>query len=493
MLKKLFIVLDVDEHGQILDYNIDETLTNAVHTNFDLRTNLIKRTKCPHCTGDLEYSMLLPSLDVKPDIKLDEDEKCLLEEVEDAEFQEEIYEIIEEEVQDEEHFRNVTLENEENIATVNLKIEPVGDSIKKNTKPKNVRSKICKKEVLDDEEDENFEEKSGVLPPKNVCPDCPKAFRLASTLRVHIQRCHTPKSFCCHVCGAAFARNKELQEHLLRHENPKPYECALCSERYAVKNSLRDHMRAAHLRSASEGIFCEFCDNSKKYPTEAKLLDHHARVHSGNDRYPCKECPRAFKYPESLRNHLTRYHTPPELMKWFSCNECNFRGTSAKALEKHKLVHLDNSEKPFKCSYCDKGFGRRYEWNRHEMIHRSEKNFICGICKHSVRTNYLLQKHMRVHQEGRPYACSLCDKKYRDRDTFKKHVKAHAVQMEAQGETLNLEEAMQNLANVHKTVPIKAKSFPVMVSPSEEALLVTEVQDDIVIETAGNVVVAKFA
>ena len=88
------------------------------------------------------------------------------------------------------------------------------------------------------------------------------------------------------------------------------------------------------------------------------------------------------------------------------------------------------------------------------MIHREEKPFICGICGHRVRTNYLLQKHMRVHTEGRPYACSLCDKTYRDRDTYKKHMKAHAAYMESQGETLNLEAAMQHTANIHKTVPI---------------------------------------
>lgn len=249
-------------------------------------------------------------------------------------------------------------------------------------------------------------------------------------------------------------------------------------------------MLDCHVRT-SEAFYCEFCNNSKKYPTETKLLDHHARVHSGN-RYHCKQCDRRFKYPESLRNHLVRYHTPPELMKWYPCNECNFRGSTAKALEKHKLVHLDNSEKPFKCSYCDKGFGRRYEWNRHEMIHRSEKPFICGICGHMVRTNYLLQKHMRVHQEGRPYACTLCDKTYRDRDTYKKHIKAHAVQMEAQGEHLNLEETMQHLANVHKTIPIKAKSFPVILSSAADEVTGETLLLKKDIETSGSPIKSEY-
>lgn len=250
-----------------------------------------------------------------------------------------------------------------------------------------------------------------------------------STLKVHMQRVHTEKSYTCHLCGSSFCRSTELDDHLIRHENPKPYECDLCQERYAVKNSLRDHMKTYHTTSFG-GFFCHLCPNGKKYPTQHKLSEHNDRVHSGNDRYVCAECPRRFKYPESLRNHISRTHTPPELIKWFPCDQCNFRAPTSKALEKHKVVHLDHTEKPYKCSYCPKGFGRRYEWNRHEMIHREEKPFQCGICGHLCRTNYLVQKHMRVHQEGRAYACSLCDKTYRDRDSFKKHVKLHKSQLD---------------------------------------------------------------
>lgn len=461
MTKKLFIIIDIDNHGKISNFNIENDLSDAQIAHLRLESLSTKNSKCPSCFCDLDYTMLTP---------LSSENFVVVENSDDISF------IIEEEHSYEEFQEEVVgTENEENIASENLILSEI--SVKTEKKVKNHRKSVKKEEISPKKE-------------SNTCPECHKVFRLPSTLRVHIQRCHTEKTFCCHLCGSAFVRNKELQDHLLRHENPKPFECDLCSERYAVKNSLRDHMRACHIQT-NESFFCEFCNNSKKYPTEAKLLDHHARVHSGNDRYPCQQCPRRFKYPESLRNHLVRHHTPPSLMKWYTCNECNFRGATLKSLEKHKLVHLDNSEKPFKCSYCSKGFGRRYEWNRHEMIHRAEKPFICGICSHMARTNYLLQKHMRVHQKGpKPYPCSLCEKRYRDRDTYKKHMKLHADQMAAQGEQLNLEESMQHLANVHKTIPIKVKSFPVILSSAtdeingESSLLLTEVQEDIIIETS---------
>lgn len=69
--------------------------------------------------------------------------------------------------------------------------------------------------------------------------------------------------------------------------------------------------------------------------------------------------------------------------------------------------------------------------------------------------------------------------------------------MEAQGEHLNLEETMQHLANVHKTIPIKAKSFPVILSSAAdettgETLLLTEVQEDVIIETSESAIKNEY-
>lgn len=225
MAKKLFIIIELDQNGTIFDYNVQDTLNDT-----DLRQicDVVKRSKCPDCFCELEFSMLVP-LELQNRTNVDN----LIE----VESQDDIYEIIEEDVNDDVHFRDTVQdaaesENEENIASDNLTVKnPLRrkhrsgriKSIKKEVKEETMETEDSNSEGGSRLSKENFNKRRGtaIKSENKICPQCCKVFRLSSTLRVHIQRCHTPKSFCCHLCGSAFVRNKELQDHLLRHENPK--------------------------------------------------------------------------------------------------------------------------------------------------------------------------------------------------------------------------------------------------------------------------------
>lgn len=211
MDKKLFIVIELDQNGTISDFNVEHSFNDA---DLGQKTDLVKRSKCPSCSCELEISMLFP--------------------VE----QGDIYEINEEEVYDDEHFKETGQEaaesgggeNEENIASGNLTVKSPVRTSRKSTKLKGSRVRSVKKEVkekpMEVEKCSYVCKKRAVIKADDkVCSQCCKTFRLPGTLRIHIQRCHRPKSYCCHLCGSAFVRNKELQDHLLRHENPKVSRC----------------------------------------------------------------------------------------------------------------------------------------------------------------------------------------------------------------------------------------------------------------------------
>lgn len=387
--KQIFVVIDIDGTGQILDYNVLNSSEKRVKELGLIGTKGgCKTTRCPSCKIELEVAVFESQTEIKEEQEVAHQDNLNYSIVSQEGFFE-LESIVADEIEETElgledaicdTGTSNEIDEEEQSSSIN-KIElrrhvkrkrssSKSKPLQKDNKPSQAEIELTSQK----QEDGTFlcllcnkilPTKVGSIthqfyckkkPTKEdlTCTECNKTFGLLSTLKVHIQRCHTEKTYCCHLCGSSFCRNTELEEHLIRHENPKPYECDLCHERYAVKNSLRDHMKTYHIETNAP-FYCKLCNNAKKYPTEHKLQDHHKRVHSGDDRYACVQCPRRFKYPESLRNHMQRQHTPVEQQKWFPCMQCNFRGPTMKSLEKHRIIHLNDEEKPFKCSYCSKG------------------------------------------------------------------------------------------------------------------------------------------
>ncbi|CAH1975582.1 unnamed protein product [Acanthoscelides obtectus] len=152
-----------------------------------------------------------------------------------------------------------------------------------------------------DDGDESLEESS----PKSSCSSTPK--------KIYHSRKAQPSS--CEACQASFKTKKLLLNHQLKSLNCK----------------IKNHK-------------CTIC--SKAFFTKFRLMTH-AKMHTSDTPFECKDCFKLFKYQSSLKRHVGSVH---------------------KGL------------KPFKCEICGKDFYTQNVKDDHESIQRGVRQYDCYIC-----------------------------------------------------------------------------------------------------------------
>ncbi|XP_069703213.1 zinc finger protein 501-like isoform X3 [Periplaneta americana] len=85
----------------------------------------------------------------------------------------------------------------------------------------------------------------------------------------------------------------------------------------------------------------------------------------------------------------------------------------------------DAEVKPFTCSVCGKSFGRRYNLQAHEAIHRDDRPFKCDICEKSFRKFAHLQRHESTHTSDKPFNCQICEKNFARLEYLRQHEATH--------------------------------------------------------------------
>ena len=166
-------------------------------------------------------------------------------------------------------------------------------------------------------------------------------------------------------------------------------QCTLCHEVFASEIKLKSHTSSFHIKCDK----CPFMSSRGTYG-----MKQHSKAHYNKETLDLKskelkesvfkcedaECDKVFHDKGSRNAHFQKVHV---------IEECHLCGVKVKQLKQHNdRVHRSDSEKPFHCDQCGKGF--------------SEK--------------HMLSEHVKVDHEGLRYHCrySNCDKKdqeYRDR------------------------------------------------------------------------------
>ncbi|KAM6922866.1 uncharacterized protein PEZ65_011172 [Lycodopsis pacificus] len=131
-----------------------------------------------------------------------------------------------------------------------------------------------------------------------------------------------------------------------------------------------------------------------------------SRCSAGEKHFRCSECEKTFGKSQNLKIHM-RTHTGE---KPFSCSVCKKSFNMRSYLQTHMRTHT--GEKPFSCSVCKKSFNQHSTLQTHMRTHTGEKPFSCSVCKKSFNHRSTLQNHMTTHTGEKPFSCSVCKKSF---------------------------------------------------------------------------------
>ncbi|XP_050292812.1 zinc finger protein 260-like [Anthonomus grandis grandis] len=151
--------------------------------------------------------------------------------------------------------------------------------------------------------------------------------------------------------------------------------CVLCDFKGLNVRNLSCHMIFKHRETKS--TWCSRCNSI------VEDLDNHKKTHT--NRIWCRFCKKGITrchYMEHLKAHAGLE---------YQCDQCQKRYISEKALEDHKLKHLQNPQAPYQCPVCKKNFKLLKSLEDHVQTHG---RYICDVCEKRFEIPELLNSHL---------------------------------------------------------------------------------------------------
>lgn len=235
-----------------------------------------------------------------------------------------------------------------------------------------------------------------------------------SNLNSHIEARHNPdrERFQCTVegCTSTQASQRHLDDHIEKQHKGGGYiNCPIddCTFKAQYKNVIDLHVASLH--SDDRPFVCSF-DGCMFSAKRKDTLETHTRRHTGIRPYLCSDCPRQFRFRQSLLYHM-QVHNPTK--PWLPCTMCSFRTQRPSKLNEH-VNHKHLQIKPLKCPYegCSISFptSRRSNLRNHiNAVHEKTQLYTCSVTQCGFATYHadILSKHERFNhtQSGSRVRC----------------------------------------------------------------------------------------
>ena len=250
---------------------------------------------------------------------------------------------------------------------------------------------------------------------KYKCNTCGFKCKTRGYLKKHVILVHFP-TFPCDICEAVVKTKKALKDHM-EESHPKSYPCTICSSVLKHESSLKSHIKKLHERE--ENYKCDECD---KVYTHQKPLELHKLRHGGKKNIICAFCTKTFYSKGEANQHMNLSHINA---KKFKCNQCNHTCSTAVRLKRHSIIHMENKERNYSCTFCGSLFYTDDIRKTHEKIHSDDKQFKCDQCPMAFHFPFKLKRHKLIHTGEHDYSCEYCDKKFNQKGNMHTHIKKY--------------------------------------------------------------------
>ena len=253
--------------------------------------------------------------------------------------------------------------------------------------------------------------------------------------------------FQCPHCMKTFIYIKSFERHLTQckssqpeHEEPtrKGTRVRTKKVRLGEVDSLKDpekiesdRFEFVHYVQQNSEVFCRFpgCtyhESNSGFKTLGGCKNHQLLQHATDSEkvFKCKFCEKTF-----ASNQLRNKHENLTHIKRFPCSTCGKVFSEKTRLLIHSRTH--SGEKPYVCEDC--GFScaqkdnlRLHKQFKHPSMEGNEKRFTCPLCPASFLTKSNLSRHSISHSDSKQCVCETCGKGFKDPAALKQHTFSHS-------------------------------------------------------------------